>query len=194
MDASDRATALIRARQGDEEAFGALVQQHSRKVFQLAFRMMRNEQDAEDVVQECFLRAYRQLGRFEARADFGTWLYRIAANCAVDMMRTRGHRMQAKAEALDETAAYPELTRPTPDRLAESAEIDQRVNEALDDLTAIERAAFTLRHHEGRSIDEICRTLNLGKSAAKHAVFRAVRKLRATLAPYRLATDARMPS
>ena len=80
MDASDRATALIRARQGDEEAFGALVQQHSRRVFQLAFRMMRNEQDAEDVVQECFLRAYRQLGRFEARADFGTWLYRIAAN------------------------------------------------------------------------------------------------------------------
>ena len=194
MDASDRATALIRARQGDEEAFGALVQQHSRRVFQLAFRMTRNEQDAEDVVQECFLRAYRQLGRFEARADFGTWLYRIAANCAVDMMRTRSHRMHAKAEVLDEAAAYPELTRPAPDRLAQSAEIDQRVNEALDDLTAIERAAFTLRHHEGRSIDEICRTLNLGKSAAKHAVFRAVRKLRATLAPYRLATDARMPS
>jgi len=163
-------------------------------VFQLAFRMTRNEQDAEDVVQECFLRAYRQLGRFEARADFGTWLYRIAANCAVDMMRTRSHRMHAKAEVLDEAAAYPELTRPAPDRLAQSAEIDQRVNEALDDLTAIERAAFTLRHHEGRSIDEICRTLNLGKSAAKHAVFRAVRKLRATLAPYRLSTDARMPS
>src|SRR5215510_12889401 len=126
MDASDRATALIRARQGDEEAFGALVQQHSRKVFQLAFRMMRNEQDAEDVVQECFLRAYRQLGRFEARADFGTWLHRIAANCAVDVMRTRSHRMGANTEALDETAAYPELTAPPPDRLAQSAEIDRR--------------------------------------------------------------------
>src|SRR5258708_21785037 len=195
MDASDRATALIRARQGDEDAFGALVQQHSRKVFQLAFRMMRNEQDAEDVVQECFLRAYRQLGRFEARADFGTWLYRIAANCAVDMMRTRGHRMHIKAEAIDEVdAPLAETRRPGPDRLAQSAEIDRQVNEALDDLTAIERAAFTLRHHEGRPIHEICRTLKLGKSAAKHAVFRAVRKLRATLAPYRLATDARMQS
>src|SRR6476620_4249201 len=125
MDASDRATALIRARQGDEEAFGALVQQHSRRVFQLAFRMMRNEQDAEDVVQECFLRAYRQLGRFEARADFGTWLYRIAANCAVDMMRTRGHRLQATSEALDDAIRLPGAGPPGPHRLAESAEIDR---------------------------------------------------------------------
>jgi len=165
-----------------------LVHQHSRRVFQLAFRMMRNEHDAEDVVQECFLRAYTQLGRFEARADFGTWLYRIAANCAVDMMRSRGHRLQTRAAVLDDTTPLPEMPgTPGPDRLAESAEIDRRVTEALDDLTAVERAAFTLRHHEGRSIDEIGRTLHRGKSAAKHAVFRAVRKLRATLAPYRAA-------
>jgi RNA polymerase sigma-70 factor (ECF subfamily) len=195
MDASGRATALVRARQGDEEAFAALVEQHSRRVFQLAFRMMRNEQDAEDVVQECFLRAYSQLGRFEARADFGTWLYRIAANCAVDMMRTRGRRLQTNTDALDEAVQLPETAAPGPDRLAESAEIDRLVNDALDDLTVIERAAFTLRHHEGRSIDEICRTLNLGQSAAKHAVFRAVRKLRATLAPFRVtaAADPRVP-
>jgi len=191
MDVSG-ATAFVRARQGDEEAFAALVQQHSRRVFQLAFRMMRNEQDAEDVVQECFLRAHAQLGRFEARSDFGTWLYRIAANCAVDLMRTRGHRLQMKTAALDETAQLPETGTPGPDRLAESAEIDRLVSEALDALTAIERAAFTLRHHEGRSIDEICRTLNLGKSAAKHAVFRAVRKLRATLAPFRTGSGPRI--
>jgi RNA polymerase sigma-70 factor (ECF subfamily) len=194
MDATEAAAVLARARQGDGEAFRALVERHSRSVFRLAYRMTGNEQDAEDVVQECFLRAYRQLGRFEARADFGTWLYRIAANCAVDMMRTRGHRQQAKTEVLDETAPLPEVTRPGPDRLAESAEIDRLVNQALDELTTIERAAFTLRHHEGRSIDEICRTLNLGTSAAKHAVFRAVRKLRAALAPFRAATDLRMPS
>src|SRR6476660_745074 len=116
MDASGTA-ALVRARQGDEEAFAALVEQQSRRVFQLAFRMMRNEQDAEDVVQECFLRAYSQLGRFEARADFGTWLYRIAANCAVDMMRTRGRRLQTNTEALDEGVQLPETAAPGPDRL-----------------------------------------------------------------------------
>src|SRR5436190_11086316 len=133
MDASEAAAVLARARQGDSDAFRVLVERHSQSVFRLAFRMTGNEQDAEDVVQECFLRAYRQLGRFEARADFGTWLYRIAANCAVDLMRTRGHRMHATAETLDETAEYPELTYPAPDRLAESAEIDRRVNDALDE-------------------------------------------------------------
>jgi len=193
MDASG-AAALVRARQGDEEAFAALVRQHSRRVFQLAFRMMRNEQDAEDVVQECFLRAYSQLGQFEARADFGTWLYRIAANCAVDLMRTRGHRLQTTTGTLDDDTQIPETSAPGPDRLAESAEIDRLVNEALDELTAIERAAFTLRHHEGRSIDEISRTLKLGRSAAKHAVFRAVRKMRATLAPCRAMRGSRSSS
>jgi len=194
MDASDRATALIRARQGDEDAFGALVQQHSRKVFQLAFRMMGNEQDAEDVVQESFLRAYRQLGRFQARADFGTWLYRIAANCAVDMMRSGQRRLSARSEVLDEAAPLPETGQPSPERLAESAQLNRFVNDALEGLSAIERAAFTLRHHEGRSIDEICRTLDLGKSAAKHAVFRAVRKLRVALSPFRAAVNTGIES
>jgi RNA polymerase sigma-70 factor, ECF subfamily len=194
MDASDRATALIRARQGDEDAFGALVQQHSRKVFQLAFRMMGNEQDAEDVVQESFLRAYRELGRFQARADFGTWLYRIAANCAVDRMRSRQRRMSARSEVLDEAAPLPETGQPSPERLAESAQLNRLVNDALESLSAIERAAFTLRHHEGRSIDEICRTLDLGKSAAKHAVFRAVRKLRMALSPFRGAANTGVES
>lgn len=190
MDASDRAAALIRARQGDEDAFGDLVQQHSRRVFQLAFRMLGNEQDAEDVVQESFLRAYRQLGRFQARADFGTWLYRITANCAVDLMRGRQHRLGARSEPLDETTSTVVADRPNPERLAESAQLNRLVNDALCELTAIERAAFTLRHHEGRSIDEICNLLNLGKSAAKHAVFRAVRKLRVALAPFRTAANA----
>src|SRR5947208_3224756 len=106
MDASDAAAVLARARQGDSEAFRVLVEQHSRSVFRLAFRMIGNEQDAEDVVQESFLRAYRQLGRFESRANFGTWLYRIAANCAVDMMRARQARhAPARGERLEEGGA-----------------------------------------------------------------------------------------
>jgi RNA polymerase sigma-70 factor (ECF subfamily) len=185
MDASDRTAVLIRARQGDEDAFGALVQQHSRRVFQLAFRMLGNEQDAEDVVQESFLRAYRQLGRFQARADFGTWLYRITANCAVDMMRSREHRLRQRTEPLEDAPINPQTEGPSPERMAEGAQLGAVVESALHELTAVERAAFTLRHHDGRSIDEICRTLNLGKSAAKHAVFRAVRKLRVALAPFR---------
>src|SRR6195256_4353025 len=188
MDATEAAAVLARARQGDSDAFRALVETHSRSVFRLAFRMTGNEQDAEDVVQESFLRAYRQLGRFESRANFGTWLYRIVSNCSVDLMRSKQARHdQVRGDSLDQEGAV-ELTAadvPGPERMAQSAEIDQRVQNALQDLSPLERAAFTLRHYEGRSIDEISATLGLGTSAAKHSVFRAVKKLRIALAPLR---------
>src|ERR1700738_1605682 len=108
MDATEAAAVLARARQGDGEAFRALVERHSRSVFRLAYRMTGNEQDAEDMVQESFLRAYRQLGRFESRANFGTWLYRITANCSVDLMRTKQSRHHmSRGESLDEAANLP---------------------------------------------------------------------------------------
>src|SRR5262247_2685207 len=186
MDATEAAAVLARARQGDSEAFRALVERHSRSVFRLAFRMTGNEQDAEDVVQESFLRAYRQLGRFESRANFGTWLYRIVANCSVDLMRAKQSRHDmTRSESLEDSVELPAHDAPGPERLAQSAEIQARVREALGGLSPLERAAFTLRHHEGRSIDEISRTLGLGTSAAKHSVFRAVKKLRVALAPLR---------
>jgi RNA polymerase sigma-70 factor (ECF subfamily) len=189
MTASEAPAILARARQGDNDAFRALVERHSRSAFRLAFRMTGNEQDAEDVVQESFLRAYRHLGRFEARADFGTWLYRIVANNAVELIRVRQSRQnRARMEPIDEVAAMPASKLPAPDRLAESADIRRRVAEAMDGLSPLERAAFTLRHYEGRTTDEISRTLRLGTSAAKHAVFRAVKKLRIALEPLR---DAR---
>jgi RNA polymerase sigma-70 factor (ECF subfamily) len=188
MDATEAAAVLARARQGDSDAFRALVETHSRSVFRLAFRMTGNEQDAEDVVQESFLRAYRQLGRFESRANFGTWLYRIVSNCSVDLMRSRQARHdQVRGDSLDQEGAVelPAVDQPGPERIAESAEIDRRVQHALQELSPLERAAFTLRHYEGRSIDEISATLGLGTSAAKHSVFRAVKKLRVALAPLR---------
>jgi RNA polymerase sigma-70 factor (ECF subfamily) len=188
MDATEAAAVLARARQGDSDAFRALVETHSRSVFRLAFRMTGNEQDAEDVVQESFLRAYRQLGRFESRANFGTWLYRIVSNCSVDLMRSKQARHdQVRGDSLDQEGAMelPAVDMPGPERIAESAEIERRVQHALQDLSPLERAAFTLRHYEGRSIDEISATLGLGTSAAKHSVFRAVKKLRLALAPLR---------
>src|SRR6202167_5097926 len=107
MDMSD-GTYVTRARSGDSDAFRMLVERHSRSLFRLAFRMTGNEQDAEDVVQESFLRAYRRLGRFEPRPNFGTWLYRIAANCSVVLMRAKQARHdQTRADSLDEIDAVP---------------------------------------------------------------------------------------
>src|SRR5512140_1859550 len=91
---------------GDRDAFRALVERHSRSVFRLAYRMTGNEQDAEEVVQETFLRAYRSLDTFEERAQFSTWLHRIAVNCALDLLRSRQrhseNRVEPVAEADDE--------------------------------------------------------------------------------------------
>lgn len=183
MNASEAAAVLAKARLGDSEAFRALVERHSRAAFRLAFRITRNEQDAEDVVQESFLKAYRHLGRFESRADFGTWLYRIVANCSIEHVRSGANRRDRRPEPLADLTTLPASQLPGPDRMAESAQIERRVAAALDDLSPLERAAFTLRHFEGRTIDEISGTLRLGTSAAKHAVFRAVKKLRVALKP-----------
>ena len=184
-DVTDAGAVLARARQGDSEAFRTLVENHSRRAFQLAYRMTGNEQDAEDVVQEAFIRAYRQLNRFEARAHFSTWLHRIVANCSVDLIRSRRSRYDhASTDDLAPTE-QPETGDANPERLAASAQIEQKVASAMSELSPLERAAFTLRHYEGRSIAEIGKTLGLGTSATKHSVFRAVRKLRAALEPLR---------
>src|SRR5438270_4904769 len=93
------ATFVARARSGDTDAFRVLVERHSRTLFRMAFRMTGNETDAEDAVQESFLRAYKQLGKFDERAAFGTWLYRIAMNCSLDMVRARKRRSEHLAPA-----------------------------------------------------------------------------------------------
>src|SRR6202161_1248424 len=83
---------------GDQDAYRALVERHSRSLFRLAYRMTGNEHDAEEVVQEAMLRAYRRLDRFESRSNFGTWLYRIGVNCALDLMRKRRSEMDQRAQ------------------------------------------------------------------------------------------------
>jgi RNA polymerase sigma-70 factor (ECF subfamily) len=178
--------AVERAQSGDSEAFRLLVEQHSRAVFRLAFRMTGNEQDAEDVVQETFLRAYRQLDKYEARSSFSTWLYRIASNYSLDLIRMRKRhedkRERGKAEERDILQALP-INSPGPDRIVYSSQVQERVNEALNELSAQERTAFVLRHFEGLSIDEIGEALGTGTNATKHSIFRAVQKLRRSLEP-----------
>jgi RNA polymerase sigma-70 factor, ECF subfamily len=181
----DPAVALAQA--GDEDAFRSLVERHSRAIFRLAFRMTGHEQDAEDVVQETFLRAHQRLGQFESRANFGTWLHRVAVNCALDFMRVR-RRHDTGHEELDavggDGAARPlPAADPQPDRLLFSAEVQGLVAAAVADLNPKERAAFVLRHFEEMSIEEVSRTMGVRAEAARNSIFRAVRKLRKALEP-----------
>ena len=180
------AAAVALARDGDSEAFRALVERHSHAVYRLAQRMTGSPQDAEDVVQETFLKAYKQLGRFESRANFGTWLHRIAVNCSIDLIRSRRHQESGhdSSDLEQYEAAADDRVDHSPERLMLSTEVQERVGAAMDSLTHMERAAFVLRHFEGQSIDEISRTLGLKANAAKHSVFRAVRKMRLALEPF----------
>jgi RNA polymerase sigma-70 factor, ECF subfamily len=182
------AAAVALARDGDSEAFRALVERHGRAVYRLAYRMTGSATDAEDVVQETFLKAYRQLSRFESRANFGTWLHRIAVNCSIDLIRGRPHRETNQGDAdLEQFGAAIESTDATgasPERLMLSVEVQQRIGDAMTGLSRMERAAFMLRHFEGRSIDEISQSLGLKTNATKHSIFRAVRKMRAALEPF----------
>jgi RNA polymerase sigma-70 factor (ECF subfamily) len=185
MPQTDAAVVAL-ARGGDSEAFRALVERHGRAIFRVAHRMTGNAQDAEDVVQETFLKAYRQLGRFESRANFGTWLHRIAVNCSIDLIRSRRNQETAHdAETLEHYDGVSEdRPDPSPERLMMSTQLGERVQEAMARLTPMERAAFVLRHFEGHSIDEIGRSLGLKANATKHSIFRAVRKMRAALEPF----------
>jgi RNA polymerase sigma-70 factor (ECF subfamily) len=177
---------IERARSGDSDAFRQLVEQHSRAIFRLAFRMTGNEEDAEDVVQETFLRAYKQLDKYEARSSFSTWLYRIASNYSLDLIRMRKRheekRERGTSEDRDILHNIP-VTDPGPDRIVYGTQVQERVNEALNELSPQERTAFVLRHFEGLSIEEIGESLGTGTNATKHSIFRAVQKLRRSLEP-----------
>jgi len=181
--ASDGAI-VARIRGGDPDAYRLLVERHGRSVFRLAFRMTGNEQDAEDVVQETFLRAFKQLARFEDRASFGTWVYRIAANYSLDLIRARKPQKERQmTEDAEDVMATIVSSAPGPDRLLVSGRIQQTLDTAMGELSQQERTAFVLRHFEGQSIEEIGGTLGLGTNATKHSIFRAVQKLRKALEP-----------
>ncbi len=180
------AAAVALARDGDSEAFRTLVERHSRAVYRIAHRMTGTSEDAEDVVQDTFLKVHKQLSRFESRANFGTWLHRIAVNCSIDLIRSRPHRETGHdAMDLDQFGAEEntEGIRASPERLMLSTEVQERINAAMSGLSPMERAAFMLRHFEGHSIEEISQSLGLKTNATKHSIFRAVRKMRAALEP-----------
>jgi RNA polymerase sigma-70 factor (ECF subfamily) len=169
----------------DVEVFLSLVERHRRYLYNLAFRITGNEQDAKDVVQESLLNAYLHLDQFERRADLRTWLNRILVNCALDHLRGLRRRPDMNdprpiSDVVDSVVA----SSPDPERLAARADWRRYVAAAMNTMSPLERVTFTLRHFEGCSINEIAQTLGIGNNAAKQHIFRAVRKIRLALEPH----------
>jgi RNA polymerase sigma-70 factor (ECF subfamily) len=186
------AVAVARTLAGEREAFRVLVERHGAYVYRLAYRMTGNSHDAEEVVQEAFLRAYQKLQQFAGNANFGTWVYRIAANYAIDRLRHKKNEEARRATPTrppeNETDVDPlsqvKDPAPSPERLAGSVQLAEKMKEALDALTPAERTAIVMRHWDGCGIEEIAAVLKSNTSAAKNTVFRAVQKLRLALQPF----------
>jgi RNA polymerase sigma-70 factor (ECF subfamily) len=185
------AVAVERTLSGERDAYRVLVERHSRSVYRLAYRMTGNPQDAEEVVQESFLRAYQKLAQFAGQSNFGTWVYRIAANYAIDRLRQRKieeKRREGPSKPNEDSLEVDPLSRledqsPSPERLAESAQLGERIGKAMEVLSPAERTALVMRHWDGCAIEEIAAVLKSNANATKNTVFRAVQKLRQVLEP-----------
>jgi RNA polymerase sigma-70 factor, ECF subfamily len=176
----EEAAAVRRVLAGDRDAFRVLVELHSRSVFKLAYRIMGNGTDADDIVQETFLRAYANLKSFRGEASLRTWLCRIASNCCMTLHSNR--KQEAIVDVPDgefDSVVFDRIhDTPDPERLAISSEFGRTVESAVAALTAKERAAFVMRHVDGCSIRDIGEALNSSDASVKQYVFRAVRKVR----------------
>jgi RNA polymerase sigma-70 factor (ECF subfamily) len=186
------AVAVERTLAGDRDAYRVLVERHSQNVYRLAYRMAGNSHDAEEIVQEAFLRGYQKLRQFAGQSNFGTWVYRIAANYAIDRMRQRkveDSRRELPSRASEDGQETDPLSMvkdsaPSPERLAGSSQLALRMQQALQELTPAERTAIVMRHWDGCGIEEIATVLKSSTTAAKNTVFRAVQKLRTALEPF----------
>lgn len=173
---------------GDKDAYGDLVRAHSATVFRVAFRIAGNEADAEEIVQEAFLRGYQRLESFQQNSAFGTWIYRIAVNCALNRISRPGIEAEyrhGEENSPEEKTVQVAARDADPERVLLSREISAVQQMAMQRLTPTEKSAFVLRHFEERSTNEIAEVLGVAPNAAKQTIFRAVQKLRQELAPLR---------
>ncbi|MCY4586747.1 MAG: RNA polymerase sigma factor [Bryobacterales bacterium] len=174
------------AKQGDKGAFTELVNRYAQRVFRVARHITKNDQDAEDVLQDTFLKAYSRLGQFEGNAKFYTWIVRVAVNEALMRMRRGKNRVTVSLDQELETsdgAIQRELPAETesPEESLSRTELRESLTQAIDSLSEIYRPVFVLRDVEGLSTEETAEMLNLSLAAVKSRLLRARLQLRQKL-------------
>ena len=175
---------IQRARKGDQEAFAALVTEHQRYVYNLALRVLQNEEEALDIAQETFVRAWTALPNFRGQSQFRTWLYRITTNLCYN--RLPGLRRSLNDLGDDVVYEIPEtdIAFDNPARGFESRELRSYLHRAMDDLDENYRLLISLRYQSELSYEEIAGTLNLPLGTVKTGLFRAKEQLRRALESY----------
>jgi RNA polymerase sigma-70 factor (ECF subfamily) len=185
----DRAL-IARAQSGDHAAFRQLVERHQRRAFAIALGLVRDENDARELVQDAFLRVYKGLASFQGGSSFFTWLYRIITNLSIDLIRKPGHRMaeldDSKLDGEDpQEAEFPLLSRidgADPADVVRRREIASRLQQALDALPSYHRGVIIMREIEGLSYEEMAQVMGVSKGTIMSRLFHARQKLQRALA------------
>ncbi|HBD86831.1 MAG TPA: RNA polymerase subunit sigma [Clostridiales bacterium] len=176
---------IVRVRSGDTNAFEALVLEHQKKIYNLALRMLGNEEDALDMTQEAFLRAFNSLDGFRGDSKFSVWLYRLSSNICIDFLRSHGKKQASSLTVDGHDEQQEELELPderfSPNVALEKKEVRNAVYRGLETLSPEYRCILLLREIEGLSYEEIGRALKLEAGTVKSRIFRARKKLCAYL-------------
>jgi RNA polymerase sigma-70 factor (ECF subfamily) len=189
LEAEEDRALVVRAQAGDVTAFRKLVERHQRRAFTIAYALVRDEQDANEVVQDAFLRVFKSLGSFQGGSTFFTWLYRIITNLSIDLKRRPAR--QAATE-LDETQldvdAEADLDLPflgrvgdDPAEFVRRGEIADRLRAALDALPSYHRAVIVMREIDGLSYEEMAQVMGVSKGTIMSRLFHARQKLQRAL-------------
>ncbi len=181
---------IARAQKGDRAAFRSLVERHQRRAFAIALALVRDENDARELVQDAFLRVYKGLENFQGGSSFFTWLYRIITNLSIDLIRKPGRQLvdidESRFESDESTEAeFPLLSRvdgSDPADVVRRREIAARLQVALDALPPYHRGVIVMREIEGLSYEEMAQAMGVSKGTIMSRLFHARQKLQKALA------------
>ncbi|MDH5672246.1 MAG: sigma-70 family RNA polymerase sigma factor [Myxococcales bacterium] len=189
---SDRhadAELVKRVQNGDRTAFRSLYERYNRRAYAVAFGVVKNEQDALDVVQEAFIKVHKHLGNFQGSSSFYTWLYRIVMNLAIDHVRKVRKVIEfddgiRKDDAVGDGALLPRIAEANPSKMVTRQELSQKIQGALDELPEYHRAVILMREVEGLSYEEMAQVLEVPKGTIMSRLFHARRKMQEHLRDY----------
>lgn len=180
---------ILRTLAGDGAAYGFLVERFQRKIFRVAYAIVRDETEADTVTQDTFIQAYTNLAKFEGRAGFETWLTRIAINRSRDVLRRRklvSFFSPRQDPDDDETPILePVDDRPDPERQLMASQLRAAIERAERHLSSQQKVIFRLRHYENLALEEIAEHLGLAAGTVRAHLFRAIHKIRKELAGWR---------
>jgi RNA polymerase sigma-70 factor (ECF subfamily) len=187
---TDDAILVREAQRGDRAAFEELVRQYDHAVLRLAMHLTGSEHEAQDIYQDAFLKAYKNIGSFRFECSFYTWIYRIVTNLCLDHLRRKQVRKEDAPVAVDSEGQPYDVLDQVPDGRAGAnperdlmrRELGKHIGRALDQLSAKERMVFELRHYHGMKLRTVGEMLNTTEETAKNTLFRATQKLRGALA------------